>query len=80
MVAGGRYDNYSDFGTNFSPKVSATYNLGKFKLSSSVGYGFRVPDFRTLYINYGGYSQGFYVLGAYNIGEQIQFYQSQNQN
>jgi len=79
VVAGGRYDNYSDFGTNFSPKVSATYNLGKFKLSSSVGYGFRVPDFRTLYINYGGYSQGFYVLGAYNIGEQIQFYQSQNQ-
>ena len=79
IVLGGRYDNYSDFGTNFSPKVSANYTLGNFKLSSSVGYGFRVPDFRTLYINYGGYSQGFYVLGAYNIGEQIQFYQSQNQ-
>ena len=79
IVAGGRYDNYSDFGSNFSPKISATYNLGKFRLSSSVGYGFRVPDFRTLYINYGGYSQGFYVLGAYNIEEQINFYQSQNQ-
>ena len=79
LVLGGRYDNYSDFGNNFSPKVSATYSLGKFKLSSSVGYGFRVPDFRTLYINYGGYSQGFYVLGAYNIEEQINFYQSQNQ-
>jgi outer membrane receptor for ferrienterochelin and colicins len=79
LVLGGRYDNYSDFGNNFSPKVSATYDLGKFKLSSSVGYGFRVPDFRTLYINYGGYSQGFYVLGAYNIEEQINFHQSQNQ-
>jgi len=79
VVLGGRYDNYSDFGTNLSPKVSATYDLGKFKLSSSVGYGFRVPDFRTLYINYGGYSQGFYVLGAYNIEEQINFHQSQNQ-
>ena len=78
LVMGGRYDNYSDFGTNFSPKVSATYDLGKFKLSSSVGYGFRVPDFRTLYINYGGFSQGFYVLGAYNIGEQIDFYSQQN--
>jgi outer membrane receptor for ferrienterochelin and colicins len=75
---GGRYDNYTDFGSNFSPKVSATYDLGKFKLSSSVGYGFRVPDFRTLYINYGGYSAGYYVLGAYNIEEQIDFYQSQN--
>ena len=78
VVLGGRYDNYSDFGTNLSPKVSATYDLGKFKLSSSVGYGFRVPDFRTLYINYGGYSAGYYVLGAYNIAEQIQSYQSQN--
>jgi len=79
IVAGGRYDNYSDFGSNFSPKVSATYNLGKFRLSSSVGYGFRVPDFRTLYINYGGFTSGYYVLGAYNIEEQINFYQSQNQ-
>jgi outer membrane receptor for ferrienterochelin and colicins len=79
LVLGGRYDNYTDFGNNFSPKVSATYDLGRFKLSSSVGYGFRVPDFRTLYINYGGYSQGFYVLGAYNIEEQINFHQSQNQ-
>jgi len=78
LVLGGRYDNYTDFGSNFSPKVSATYDLGKFKLNSSVGYGFRVPDFRTLYINYGGYSAGYYVLGAYNIGEQIDFYQSQN--
>jgi outer membrane receptor for ferrienterochelin and colicins len=78
LVLGGRYDNYTDFGSNFSPKVSATYDLGKFKLSSSVGYGFRVPDFRTLYINYGGYSAGYYVLGAYNIEEQIDFYQSQN--
>jgi outer membrane receptor for ferrienterochelin and colicins len=79
LVLGGRYDNYSDFGNNFSPKVSATYDLGKFKLNSSIGYGFRVPDFRTLYINYGGFTQGFYVLGAYNIEEQINFYQSQNQ-
>ena len=78
LVLGGRYDNYSDFGNNFSPKVSATYDLGKFKLSSSVGYGFRVPDFRTLYINYGGFSAGYYVLGAYNIGEQIDFYSQQN--
>jgi outer membrane receptor for ferrienterochelin and colicins len=79
FVIGGRYDNYTEFGANFSPKVSAKYNLNKkVSLNTSVGYGFRAPDFRTLYINYGGYSQGFYVLGAYNIGEQIQSYQSQN--
>jgi len=79
IVAGGRYDNYSDFGSNFSPKISAKYDLGKFSFNSSVGYGFRVPDFRTLYLNLGGYTQGFYVLGAYNIEEEIKFYQSTNQ-
>lgn len=77
LVVGGRYDNYTEFGSNFTPKVSAKYNLGKFSINSSVGTGFRVPDFRTLYINYGGYSQGFYVLGANNIGDEITSYQSQ---
>jgi outer membrane receptor for ferrienterochelin and colicins len=79
LVAGARYDNYDNFGNNLSPKVSAKYNLGKFSINSSVGYGFRVPDFRTLFINYGGYTQGFYVLGASNIGERIEFHQSQGQ-
>ena len=34
--------------------------------------------FRTLYINYGSFTSGFYVLGAYNIEEQINFYSDQN--
>ena len=64
IIAGGRFDSYSEFGSNFSPKISAKYDVGKFSFNTSIGSGFRVPDFRTMYLTLGGYSQGFYVLGS----------------
>lgn len=40
----GRYEDYSDFGTNFSFKVAARYNFSDaFTLRGSVGTGFRAP-------------------------------------
>ena len=79
IIAGGRFDSYSEFGSNFSPKVSAKYDIGKFSLNASVGSGFRVPDFRTMYLSLGGFTQGFYVLGSELIEDEINFYQSNNQ-
>ena len=79
IIAGGRFDNYSEFGSNFSPKVSAKYDVGKFSFNTSVGSGFRVPDFRTMYLSLGGFAQGFYVLGSELIEDEINFYQSNNQ-
>jgi len=46
IIVGGRFDNYTEFGSNFSPKISAKYDVGKFSFNTSVGSGFRVPDFR----------------------------------
>lgn len=79
IVAGGRFDKYNEFGSNFSPKVSAKYDVGKFSFNASVGSGFRVPDFRTMYLSLGGYTQGFYVLGSELIEDEINFYQANNQ-
>jgi len=79
IIVGGRFDNYTEFGSNFSPKISAKYDIGKFSFNTSVGSGFRVPDFRTMYLTLGGYSQGFYVLGSELIEDEINFYQSNNQ-
>ena len=79
IVAGGRFDSYAEFGSNLAPKISAKYDLGKFSINTSVGGGFRVPDFRTLYLTLGGFSQGFYVLGSELIEDEINFYQSNNQ-
>ena len=79
VVAGGRFDSYSEFGSNFSPKISAKYDVGKFSFNTSIGSGFRVPDFRTMYLSLGGFSQGFYVLGTELIEDEINFYQANNQ-
>ena len=50
-VAGGfRYDDYSDFGGEFSPKVSAVYTItGAQRVRATFGHGFRAPSFGELY-------------------------------
>ena len=41
----GRYDDYSDYGSDFSPKVSARYNpIDDLVLRASWGKGFRAPS------------------------------------
>ncbi len=52
-VAGGaRFDRYSDFGTEWSPKASAVYRLSeRQRLRASAGHGFRPPSFGELYLN-----------------------------
>ena len=41
----GRYDDYSDYGSDFSPKVSARYNpIDALVLRASWGKGFRAPS------------------------------------
>ena len=51
-VAGGaRYDEFSDFGTEWSPKASLSYRLGeRHRLRFSAGQGFRPPFFGELYL------------------------------
>ena len=45
----GRYDDYSDFGDNFSPKVSFRYQpMDNLTLRASWGEGFRAPTLPTL--------------------------------
>ena len=47
LILGGRFDSHSAYGSQFSPKLSAQYQLSeKIALRSSVGVGFKAPDFR----------------------------------
>lgn len=52
-VAGGaRFDRFSDFGTELSPKANAVYRLSeRQRLRASAGHGFRPPSFGELYLN-----------------------------
>ena len=52
VAAGLRYDSYSDFGSEVSPKASAVYALAAdHRLRASYGHGFRPPYFGELYLN-----------------------------
>jgi len=52
VTAGARYDDFSDFGAEWSPKASATYRLSeRHRLRASAGHGYRPPYFGELYLN-----------------------------
>jgi len=66
VITGGRYDHNTIYGGQFSPKLSARYDIKPtWSVKLSGGVGFKAPDFRQLYFNFfntagGGYS----VLGT----------------
>jgi len=69
ILAGFRYDNHSEYASQFSPKLAANYKFNpNFSLKASVGYGYKAPDFRQLYFDFTNPSVGYTVLG-YNIAE-----------
>ncbi len=48
---GFRYDDYSDFGSEWSPKVNAGFSVAEgHRLHASFGHGFRAPTFGELYL------------------------------
>ncbi len=64
VVIGGRLDNHSEFGTHFSPKLSAMYRVtDDFRFRFSYGQGFRAPDFKNLYLDFTNVTAGYQVLG-----------------
>ncbi|HSL24482.1 MAG TPA: TonB-dependent receptor [Vicinamibacterales bacterium] len=51
VTGGFRYDDYSDFGQEVSPKVGAVYALTDVqRIRATFGHGFRAPSFGELYL------------------------------
>ncbi len=51
LTAGLRYDNHSEFGSQFSPKASLVYGiLESLRLKASIGKGFRAPSLSELFV------------------------------
>lgn len=65
VIAGGRYDTHSQYASQFSPKVSARYEISPIlALRGSMGIGFKAPDFRQLYLNFDNAVAGYSVFGT----------------
>ena len=80
FLLGIRYDNNSQFASQWSPKFAMNFKLNSsLSLKTSVGYGFKSPDFRQLYFDFTNSSVGYTVLG-YNVAEsQLNVLESQGQ-
>jgi len=51
LVLGVRWDDHSDFGSQWTPRASMTYNiLSHLRLKAGYGEGFRAPGFLELYV------------------------------
>ncbi|MCK8141790.1 TonB-dependent receptor [Flavobacterium sp. I-SCBP12n] len=69
ILAGFRYDNHSEYASQLSPKLALNYKINtNFSLKTSVGYGYKAPDFRQLYFDFTNPSVGYTVLG-YNVAK-----------
>lgn len=80
IIAGGRFDSHSVYGSQFSPKLSAQYQLTpKIALRASGGVGFKAPDFRQLYLNFINNAAGYSVFGTEEVVRLIQELQVQGQ-
>lgn len=66
-ILGARFDNHSEYQSQFSPKASVNYKVSDvISIKGSVGYGFKAPDFRQLYFDFTNSAVGYTVLG-YNV-------------
>ncbi|HBK89595.1 MAG: TonB-dependent receptor [Cyclobacteriaceae bacterium] len=81
VIAGGRFDYNTIYGSQFSPKLSTRYELNnRIALKGSFGIGFKAPDFRQLYFNFNNSAGGGYsVLGTEVVGERLALLESQGQ-
>ena len=69
VLAGFRYDNHQEYQSQWSPKFAINYKVNQnFSLKSSIGYGFKAPDFRQLYFDFSNSAIGYAVFG-YNVAE-----------
>ncbi|WP_299619888.1 TonB-dependent receptor [uncultured Tenacibaculum sp.] len=66
VILGFRYDTFNKFKSAFSPKLSANYKINNWLTTKvSVGFGYKVPDFRHLFFNFRNTASGYIVLGTH---------------
>jgi len=69
VLAGFRYDHHNQYKSQISPKLAVNYRwTDNYSMKASIGYGYKAPDLRQLYLDFTNSTIGYTVLG-YNIAE-----------
>jgi outer membrane receptor for ferrienterochelin and colicins len=78
IIAGARIDKRTDFNVNLSPRIALAYKPNShFKFTTSVGWGFKAPDFRHMYLNLANSQIGYSLIGSTILAQQLQSLQQQ---
>lgn len=79
-IIGGRFDNHSEYESQFSPKAALKYNINNnVAVKGSIGMGFKAPDFRQLYFDFTNATVGYTVLGYNAVNKRISQLNSEGQ-
>lgn len=80
LIGSIRIDDHSDYPIQLSPKFSASYQiLPNLVLRTSVGTGFKAPNFEELYLNWTNPMAGYSVFGRTYVFEGVRKLQEQGQ-
>ncbi|MCY3998646.1 MAG: TonB-dependent receptor [Flavobacteriaceae bacterium] len=80
IIAGFRFDSHSEYNSQFSPKFALRYQLTRdLAIKGSVGYGFKAPDFRQLYLNFTNSHVGYVVIGRQGVENKLRELALQNE-
>ncbi|MBU2995287.1 TonB-dependent receptor [Cellulophaga baltica] len=72
LIIGARFDSHNKYKSQFSPKTAIRYQLSnKLAIKSSIGYGYKAPDFRQLYFDFTNATVGYTVLGYNAVATAI---------
>lgn len=80
LILGARFDSHNKYKSQFSPKAAVRYELNdNLAIKSSVGYGFKAPDFRQLYFDFTNATVGYTILGYNAVTTAIPKLQEQGE-
>lgn len=74
LILGARYEGSDSYQSAFTPKASVNYKFNEvISVRGSVGYGFKIPDFRQLFFNFRNLNSGYIVLGTHTVNDEISY-------
>jgi outer membrane receptor for ferrienterochelin and colicins len=76
IVGGFRFDQHSEYGSHFSPKISTMYQLLPFNIRATYGMGFKAPTLKEMYMNWDHGGGGPYVYGNPDLKPETSNYGS----
>ena len=72
LIIGIRYDSHNSYESQLSPKLAIRYKISEnLAIKTSIGYGYKAPDFRQLYFDFTNSTVGYTVLGYNVAAEQL---------